>query len=104
MAEIALQHVFLPARRFSLSVSLHQCPTVIFIRLLLFPGGQIGNALLPSYKQCTFLRNFAKAAISVFESDCLFLSLSLPVCLSVCPGGTTLLPLDGMLLTLQKPN
>jgi len=39
-----------------LSVSLHQCPTLIFIYMLLLPEGQTGETWKPSKKECS-LRN-----------------------------------------------
>jgi len=52
--KVALEPVFLPVLLFPLSVSFHQCSTLIFIYMLLLLEGQTGEAWKPSKKRCSF--------------------------------------------------
>jgi len=54
LVTVALEPVFLPVFLFPLSVSFHQCSTLIFIYLLLLLEGQTGEPWKSSKKAISF--------------------------------------------------
>ena len=74
--EVPVGQVFLPVLQFPLSVSFHQCFTLIFIYMLLFPEGQTSETWERSKKQCSDgnWRVGGKSTFALFHfSNCLVL-------------------------------
>jgi len=59
LCNVALGQIFLPVLQSPLSVSFHQCCTLIFIYMLLLLEGHIGEVWEPSKKLCSYGSHWA---------------------------------------------
>ena len=102
-----LHNVSLPVLLFPLSVSFHQCSTLIFIYTLVLPEGQTGETWEPPKKQCSYGNPTSTVTTSnsyrVTTDSWPSLHRLFPSCANFCIHGQTPLP-RGVYYNLNIPN